>query len=99
MNPAFDLTGKTALVTGSTRGIGLAIARGMIAAGARVVISSEDAADTARIAAELGQPGIACAKNCCLTTNGNTTCLSVKKRCSHSEVKQKNENILAIGLG
>ena len=68
MNPAFDLTGKAALVTGSTRGIGLAIAQGMIAAGARVVISSEDAVDTARIAAELGQPGITCdvADDACL---------------------------------
>lgn len=32
----------------------------MIAAGARVVISSEDAQDTARVAAEMGMPGIAC---------------------------------------
>ena len=36
----FDLTGKTALVTGGTRGIGLMIARGLLQAGARVVISS-----------------------------------------------------------
>ncbi|MBT0668238.1 glucose 1-dehydrogenase [Novosphingobium profundi] len=56
----FDLTGKRAIVTGSTRGIGLAIARGLIAQGARVVISSEDAADTARVAAELGMPGQTC---------------------------------------
>lgn len=56
----FDLTGKSAIVTGSTRGIGRAIAEGLIAQGARVVISSEDAGDTARAAAELGQPGLAC---------------------------------------
>ncbi|MEY4721414.1 MAG: hypothetical protein RIQ46_1139 [Pseudomonadota bacterium] len=49
-----------ALVTGSTRGIGRAIAEGLAAQGARVAISSEDAADTARVAAELGQPGHAC---------------------------------------
>lgn len=49
-----------ALVTGSTRGIGRAIAKGLAAQGARVVISSEDAADTARVTAELGQPGHAC---------------------------------------
>lgn len=55
----FDLTGKTALVTGSTQGIGRAIAEGLIAAGARVVISNESAAETAAVATELGMPGIA----------------------------------------
>lgn len=56
----FDLAGKCALVTGSTRGIGRAIAEGLIAQGARVVISSESEEDTARTASELGMPGIAC---------------------------------------
>jgi gluconate 5-dehydrogenase len=35
----FDLSGRTALVTGSTRGLGLALARGLAAAGARVAIN------------------------------------------------------------
>ncbi|WP_028932583.1 SDR family oxidoreductase [Pseudonocardia spinosispora] len=39
----FDLSGKYALVTGGTRGIGLMIARGLLRAGARVVISSRKA--------------------------------------------------------
>jgi NAD(P)-dependent dehydrogenase (short-subunit alcohol dehydrogenase family) len=39
----FDLTGKRALVTGGTRGIGLMMARGLLQAGARVVISSRKA--------------------------------------------------------
>ncbi|OOC00792.1 SDR family oxidoreductase [Amycolatopsis azurea] len=39
----FDLTGKYALVTGGTRGIGLMIARGLLQAGARVVVSSRKA--------------------------------------------------------
>jgi gluconate 5-dehydrogenase len=35
----FDLTGKTALVTGSSRGLGLAFARGLAEAGARVILN------------------------------------------------------------
>lgn len=56
----FDLGGKGAIVTGSTRGIGRAIAESLIAAGARVVISSDEAEATEAVAAELGMPGIAC---------------------------------------
>jgi NAD(P)-dependent dehydrogenase (short-subunit alcohol dehydrogenase family) len=53
----FDLTGKNALVTGGTRGIGMMMARGLLRAGARVTISSRsaDACDEARRAlSELG---------------------------------------------
>ncbi|RDI43635.1 SDR family oxidoreductase [Nocardia mexicana] len=39
----FDLSGRYALVTGGTRGIGMMIARGLLQAGARVVISSRTA--------------------------------------------------------
>jgi NAD(P)-dependent dehydrogenase (short-subunit alcohol dehydrogenase family) len=38
-----DLTGKTALVTGSTQGIGLAIAEGLANSGARVVVNGRTA--------------------------------------------------------
>jgi NAD(P)-dependent dehydrogenase (short-subunit alcohol dehydrogenase family) len=54
----FDLTGKSALITGATRGIGRAIAEAMGRAGARVVISSEDDADCGRVAGELRAAGI-----------------------------------------
>lgn len=40
----FDLTGKLALVTGSSQGIGLALARGLADAGANVVLNGRDAA-------------------------------------------------------
>jgi NAD(P)-dependent dehydrogenase (short-subunit alcohol dehydrogenase family) len=55
----FDLTGKTAVVTGGTRGIGLMISRGLLRAGARMVyISSrkvEECADAERELSEFGQ--------------------------------------------
>ncbi|MDN4641484.1 SDR family oxidoreductase [Agreia sp. PsM10] len=50
MTDLFDLTGRTALVTGSSRGIGLTLAGGLAAAGARIVLHGRDqkTLDTAR---------------------------------------------------
>jgi len=53
----FDLSGKTAVVTGGTRGIGLMIARGLLQAGARVYISSRKPDACAAAEAELAQHG------------------------------------------
>lgn len=49
-----DLAGKTALVTGSTQGIGLAIARGLLESGARVAINGRSSAKVDAAVAELG---------------------------------------------
>lgn len=58
MSGPFDLTGRIALVTGSSRGIGRALARGLATAGATVVLNGVDEArlDAARadLEAELG---------------------------------------------
>ena len=51
---AAPLAGRRALVTGSTRGIGLAVARAMAEAGARVAVNSRDATAVATVARELG---------------------------------------------
>ncbi|HEX9165437.1 MAG TPA: 3-oxoacyl-[acyl-carrier-protein] reductase [Gemmatimonadales bacterium] len=62
MSMTIDLTGQTAFVTGSTRGIGLAIARALHAAGARVAIVGRDIDRARAVAAELGDraAGVAC---------------------------------------
>jgi NAD(P)-dependent dehydrogenase (short-subunit alcohol dehydrogenase family) len=57
MSDLFDVSGKTALVTGGSRGIGLMIARGLVNAGARVIVSSRKSADVEAAAAELSELG------------------------------------------
>jgi NAD(P)-dependent dehydrogenase (short-subunit alcohol dehydrogenase family) len=57
LSDLFDVSGKTALVTGGSRGIGLMIARGLVEAGARVIVSSRKQADVERAAAELAGIG------------------------------------------
>ena len=49
-----ELAGTRALVTGATSGLGLAMARALVNAGARVAITSRNAARAARAAADLG---------------------------------------------
>jgi NAD(P)-dependent dehydrogenase (short-subunit alcohol dehydrogenase family) len=53
----FDLSGKTAVVTGGSRGIGLMMARGLLQAGARVYISSRKADACAAAVQELSRYG------------------------------------------
>jgi gluconate 5-dehydrogenase len=49
----FDLSGRRALVTGSSQGIGLALARGLVDAGASVVLNGRDPEKLAAAAAEV----------------------------------------------
>jgi NAD(P)-dependent dehydrogenase (short-subunit alcohol dehydrogenase family) len=57
MDDLFDVSGKRALITGGSRGIGLMIARGLVRAGAEVIVSSRKVSDLQDAAAELAALG------------------------------------------
>ena len=58
MTDLFSIAGKTALVTGGSRGIGAMIATGYVEAGAKVYVSSRKAEACEAVAAELSQSGL-----------------------------------------
>lgn len=67
MATTFDLTGRVALITGGTKGVGYGIVRQFLNVGASVVLTSRTAADCAAVAASLGEEfgadralGVAC---------------------------------------
>lgn len=53
-HPLFDLSGKVALVTGGSRGLGKSMARGFAQAGADVLVTSRHADELQKAAAEIG---------------------------------------------
>ena len=53
----FDLSGKTALITGSSEGLGLAMARGLAAAGAQIVLNGRDEKKLAKAAKSFVESG------------------------------------------
>lgn len=59
LNPDIDLTGKCAIVTGASRGIGAAAARRLAKAGAKVVLLARSSNDINAIATEIGDNALA----------------------------------------
>src|SRR5437868_8193133 len=60
----FDLTGRTALITGSSQGLGFAIARGLAEAGAAIVLNGRDQPRLDRAAATLAKDGLTVRTSC-----------------------------------
>lgn len=56
-NTLFDLSGRTALITGSTRGLGRSFAEGLAAAGAKVILNGTDPARVAAAVEEVSALG------------------------------------------
>ncbi|MGJ8571203.1 MAG: SDR family oxidoreductase [Hoeflea sp.] len=77
---SIDLTGKTALITGASRGIGEAAARIMAEYGANVVLAARSTSDCERISAEIGDKALAVA---CDVARYNDVESAISKAVSH----------------
>jgi len=85
VNQLFSIEGKTALVTGGTRGIGLMIARGYIEAGVRVYVASRSEAACAETEKELSKLGTCVAIPANLSTQEG--CLGLADEIKQRETK------------
>ncbi|HEY5339145.1 MAG TPA: SDR family NAD(P)-dependent oxidoreductase [Rhizomicrobium sp.] len=90
----FDLEGKTALVTGGSRGIGLMIARGFVKAGVKVYISSRNAKVCAEAAEELSKIGV-----CIPLAHDLGTTAEVHKLAGELKSREKKLDILINNAG
>jgi NAD(P)-dependent dehydrogenase (short-subunit alcohol dehydrogenase family) len=80
MGDLFSVEGKTAVVTGGSRGIGLMIARGFVEGGARVYVSSRKAEACQRVAEELSAAGECLAVPADLSTEAGCRRLAAEVR-------------------
>src|SRR5437867_1763731 len=76
MQDLFSIAGKTALVTGGSRGIGRMIARGFVEAGAKVYIASRKREEVEHAAAELARNGSCVGVAADLSTEAGTRALA-----------------------
>ena len=90
----FGLSGRSAVVTGGTRGIGYMIAEGLLRAGAEVVICSRSAADCDEAVDRLSLVGPAHGAVCDLSTESGTVALS-----EHVAARQDSVDILVNNAG
>ncbi|MFH2132375.1 MAG: SDR family oxidoreductase [bacterium] len=86
MKERFSIDGKTVLITGGSRGIGLMMARGYVQAGARVYISSRNAEVCGREADTLSAEGTCIALPADITTDEGVTYLA-------QQLAQKEEKL------
>ena len=88
-----DLTGRTALVTGSTRGIGRAIAEALAGAGARVAVVGRDAGRAQEVASAIGRDAAGFA--CDVTDTASVTALveSVEKAFGQIDILVNNAGL------
>jgi NAD(P)-dependent dehydrogenase (short-subunit alcohol dehydrogenase family) len=90
----FDLTGKTALVTGGSRGIGFMIARGFVEAGVKTYISSRKASACEEAAAALNKVG-----TCIPLAHDLGSTAEVHKLADEVKAREKKIDILINNAG
>src|SRR3954471_15464293 len=78
-NPLFDLTGRTALATGSSQGLGYALARGLAEGGAAIVLNGRDEKKLAVAADSLRAEGARVAVAAFDVTDGAACATAVAK--------------------
>lgn len=83
MSNLFDLTGTVAIVTGSTRGIGRAIAEELARAGAKVVVSNESPDETAAAAKAMREHGLTAYGISCDVTDDDARATLVNEAVAH----------------
>lgn len=91
-----SLSGKVAVVTGSSKGIGNAVARRLGSLGAHVIITGRDEPAISRAAQELGHEGVACtAVPCDVRELASVTSLadSVRRQFSRCDVLVNNAGV------
>ncbi|HEY1108304.1 MAG TPA: SDR family oxidoreductase [Opitutaceae bacterium] len=91
----FDLHGRTALVTGSSQGLGLALARGLAEAGAALVLNGRDEAKLAATAVALRAEGFTVATAAFDVTNGE----AAQRAVDHLEAAGHTIDILVNNAG
>lgn len=94
MNELFSIEGKSALITGGSRGIGLMMARGYVRSGARVYISSRKADVCEQVAAELSKEG-----TCIAIPADVTSDEGLKDLAERFQEKEKSLDILINNAG
>jgi len=97
MSKMFDLTGKNALVTGSSQGIGFGLARGLAEAGASVIINGRDPAKLATAQQRLRDLGIettACAFDVTDPKAVEAGFSEIENRCGQLDILVANAGIM-----